>query len=550
MAKRSVKIIPLGGVEEIGKNLTVIEYADDIIVVDCGTIFPSEDMPGVDLVIPDATYLYKNAEKVRGIIITHGHEDHIGAIPYIMKELSVPIYATELTKALIEHKLNEHKMSNIEVVCVQPRSSVRLGSMTVEFIRTNHSFAGAVAIAVHTPLGVIVHTGDFKIDYTPVDNEVCDLNRFAELGSKGVLALMSDSTNALRSGYTMSEVTVGKNIDQYFTESENKRRIIIATFSSNIYRIQQIINCAYKHNRKVCICGRSMVNICNIASKIGTLKIPENTLVDIDKLGNYPPEKIVVITTGSQGEPMSGLTRMANDSHEKLRIAYNDMVIISASPIPGNEKMVSRVINGLYRKGAIVVYEDVHVSGHACKEELKLMITLVKPKYFIPIHGEYRHLREHALIAESLGIPQENIKIPVIGNVIDISRDGIKDSASVQSGSIMVDGAGVGDVGSVVLRDRRLLAMDGLMIVVVAISSDGGLLISGPDIISRGFVYMKESESMIEEARESVRELIERTDLTKGDWMALKANIRNILHDFLWKKTKRNPMILPIVVEI
>ncbi|MBS7263196.1 MAG: ribonuclease J [Eubacteriales bacterium] len=551
MSQKSIRIIPLGGVEEIGKNLTVFEYEDDIIIVDCGTMFPSEDMPGVDLVLPDAAYLYKNADRIRGLFITHGHEDHIGAIPYILRNFVCPVYATELTKALIEFKLKEHMMDDkVKVTCVEPGDRVKAGCFTVEYIHTNHSFAGAAALAIHTPVGVIVHTGDFKIDFTPVDGGPCDLNRFAELGSKGVLALMSDSTNVLRPGYTMSEVTVGKSMEQYFNDAQGRKRIIIATFSSNIHRIQQIIDCAGRHDRKVCICGRSMTNICSIAVKIGKLNLPESMTVDVSNLKSVPPEKLVVITTGSQGEPMSGLSRMANDTHDRLKVGPNDMVIISATPIPGNEKMVSRTINSLCKKGCVVVYEDVHVSGHACKEELKLILSLTKPKYFIPVHGEYRHLMEHAMLAESLKIPHENVFIPAIGTVIELNKSKGKMKETVPSGEILVDGSGIGDVGNVVLRDRRLLAMDGLVIVIITMAAEEGVMLADPDVVSRGFVYMKESEVMISEVKRMVAEYVEGADLSDRDWNALKAGIKSMVHEYLWQQTKRSPMILPVIVEV
>jgi len=548
-----LRIIPLGGVEEIGKNMTVIEYGDDIIVIDCGSIFPKEDLYGIDLVIPDTSYLVKNADKLRGFVITHGHEDHIGAIPYVFKQVNAPIYCTRLTQALIEYKLKEHKMNNVVINCIQPKDSIKLGCFTVEFIKTNHSIAGAVAIAIKTPVGTIIHTGDFKVDFTPVDGAAIDLASFAHYGEKGVLLLMSDSTNVERDGYTMSERNVGAAFDRYFLEGVG-RRIIVATFASNIHRVQQIVNHAERHNRKVCFIGRSMENIARIASELGELVVPPSMTIESDRLEQYPKDKIVVITTGSQGEPMSGLARLASGEYARLKLCEGDMVIISASPIPGNERMVSRVINNLYHLGAIVIYEalaEVHVSGHACKEELKLIFNLTKPRYFMPVHGEYRHLKQHAMLAESVDIPKENIFIAGLGSVLEISHNSARLNGTVASGVIMVDGLGIGDVGSVVLRDRKVLSQDGLIVVCVTISSSDGALLTDPDIISRGFVYVREAEELISEAREVVKKFINGLDDSKiKDWAYAKNGIRTQLRDFLYLKTKRSPMILPMIIEI
>ena len=551
--KAKVKIIPLGGVNEIGKNLTAIEYKNDIVVIDCGLKFPDEDMFGIDLVIPDITYLIKNKEKVSGIFLTHGHEDHIGALPYVLKQLNVPVYGTKLTLGIVETKLKEHGLlSSTELIRVKPRDVIRLNSVSVEFIKTNHSIADSVAIAVHTPLGVVLHTGDFKIDYTPIDGELMDFARFAELGKKGVLVMMADSTNVEKQGYTKSERIVGESLTRIF--GKTKGRIIIATFASNIHRIQQIIDAATVYGRKVAVSGRSMENIINVAIELGYIKVAENTLVPIDAINKYNNDQIVIITTGSQGEPMSALSRMASAEHKKVNIVEGDTIIISATPIPGNEKLVSKIVNQLFKKGAEVIYgsaENIHVSGHACQEELKLMQTLIKPKNFIPVHGEYRHLKQHGELAIKLGLNPKNVVIPEVGNVIEVNRSGIRKSGTVISGQIFVDGLGVGDVGNIVLRDRKHLSQDGILTVVVTLSKDNKTIVAGPDIISRGFVYVRESEGLIDEAREIVRNtLLECEEKNITDWATLKSNVRDELRSYLYEKTKRKPMILPIIMEI
>lgn len=551
--KAKVKIIPLGGVNEIGKNLTAIEYKNDIVVIDCGLKFPDEDMFGIDLVIPDITYLIKNKEKVSGIFLTHGHEDHIGALPYVLKQLNVPVYGTKLTLGIVETKLKEHGLlSSTELIRVKPRDVIRLNSVSVEFIKTNHSIADSVAIAVHTPLGVVLHTGDFKIDYTPIDGELMDFARFAELGKKGVLVMMADSTNVEKQGYTKSERIVGESLTRIF--GKTKGRIIIATFASNIHRIQQIIDAATVYGRKVAVSGRSMENIINVAIELGYIEVAENTLVPIDAINKYNNDQIVIITTGSQGEPMSALSRMASAEHKKVNIVEGDTIIISATPIPGNEKLVSKIVNQLFKKGAEVIYgssENIHVSGHACQEELKLMQTLIKPKNFIPVHGEYRHLKQHGELAIKLGLNPKNVVIPEVGNVIEVNRSGIRKSGTVISGQIFVDGLGVGDVGNIVLRDRKHLSQDGILTVVVTLSKDNKTIVSGPDIISRGFVYVRESEGLIDEAREIVRNtLLECEEKNITDWATLKSNVRDELRSYLYEKTKRKPMILPIIMEI
>ena len=551
--KAKVKIIPLGGVNEIGKNLTAIEYKNDIVVIDCGLKFPDEDMFGIDLVIPDITYLIKNKEKVSGIFLTHGHEDHIGALPYVLKQLNVPVYGTKLTLGIVETKLKEHGLlSSTELIRVQPRDVIRLNSVSVEFIKTNHSIADSVAIAVHTPLGVVLHTGDFKIDYTPIDGELMDFARFAELGKKGVLVMMADSTNVEKQGYTKSERIVGESLTRIF--GKTKGRIIIATFASNIHRIQQIIDAATVYGRKVAVSGRSMENIINVAIELGYIEVAENTLVPIDAINKYNNDQIVIITTGSQGEPMSALSRMASAEHKKVNIVEGDTIIISATPIPGNEKLVSKIVNQLFKKGAEVIYgsaENIHVSGHACQEELKLMQTLIKPKNFIPVHGEYRHLKQHGELAIKLGLNPKNVVIPEVGNVIEVNRSGIRKSGTVISGQIFVDGLGVGDVGNIVLRDRKHLSQDGILTVVVTLSKDNKTIVAGPDIISRGFVYVRESEGLIDEAREIVRNtLLECEEKNITDWATLKSNVRDELRTYLYEKTKRKPMILPIIMEI
>ncbi|HOV69338.1 MAG TPA: ribonuclease J, partial [Clostridia bacterium] len=490
--KKKLRIIPLGGVGEIGKNMTVLEYGEDILIIDCGLTFPKEEMLGIDLVIPDIQYLLANTGKIRGIVITHGHEDHIGAVPYVLKQINPPIYGTRLSLALVEQKLKEHKITNAELNCVNAGDTVKLGAFAVEFLTTSHSIAGSVALAIHTPVGVVFHTGDFKVDYTPVAGEMAAFARFAALGEKGVLLMMSDSTNVEYDGYSMSEKTVGESLDRYFREGADMR-IIVATFASNIHRIQQIVDHAMIYGRKVVLCGRSIVNICNLAMDLGELVIPPGALVDLDNIDKYPKDKVVVITTGSQGEPMSGLARMASNDHNKLKIGAGDLVIISASPIPGNERTISNVINNLFKNGALVIYKalgEVHVSGHAFKEELKLMHRLIKPKFFIPVHGEFRHLKQHALLAESLGMPGGNIVLPELGSVIEVDSDSIAKNGTVPAGAIMIDGLGVGDVGNIVMRDRKHLSQDGLFIIVITMSAESGDLMTEPDIVSRGFVYM------------------------------------------------------------
>ncbi|WP_432401078.1 ribonuclease J [Wukongibacter sp. M2B1] len=548
-----LKIIPLGGLNEIGKNMTAFEFKDEIIVVDCGLSFPEDEMLGIDVVIPDITYLLKNREKVRAIVLTHGHEDHIGALPYVLKKINVPLYGTKLTLGLVENKLKEHRMlSDISMNIVKPKDKINLGKFDVEFIKTSHSIPDSVSLAIKTPLGTVIHTGDFKIDYTPIDGDIIDLHRFAELGREGVLALLADSTNVERPGYTMSERTVGETFENIFRNVD--RRIIVATFASNVHRVQQIINAAYTFGRKVAFSGRSMVNVANAAMDLGYLNVPDGMIIDINDLNKYPDNEIVVITTGSQGEPMAALSRMAASEHRKMDIRPGDIVILSATPIPGNEIKVSNVINLLFEKGAEVIYEslaDVHVSGHACQEELKLIHTLVKPKYFIPVHGEFRHLRHHASLAESLGMSRENIFVTNTGKIIEISEDCAKISGSVDSGNILVDGLGVGDVGNIVLRDRKHLSEDGLMVVVVTISKEDGKVMSGPDIVSRGFVYVRESEDLIDGAKVVVREGLKRCeDNNVREWAVLKATIKDSLRGYLYEKTKRRPMILPIIMEV
>ncbi|QEK12113.1 ribonuclease J [Crassaminicella thermophila] len=548
-----IKVIPLGGLNEIGKNMMAFEYKDDIIVVDCGMSFPEDEMLGIDIVIPDITYLIKNKDKVRGIVLTHGHEDHIGALPYVLKKLNVPVYGTKLTLGLVDNKLKEHKLSsNVHMEVVKPGDIMKLGEFKVEFIRTSHSIADAVCLAIHTSLGTIVHTGDFKIDFTPIDGEPIDFHRLAELGKRGVLLLLADSTNVERQGYTMSERTVGVTLENIFRNAN--KRIIVATFASNVHRVQQIIDAAYKFNRKISVSGRSMVNVVNVAMDLGYLNVPEDMLIDINDINKYPDSEVVIITTGSQGEPMSALSRMASSEHKKLEIQPGDLVILSASPIPGNEKTVARVVNLLFEKGANVIYEslaDVHVSGHACQEELKLMHSLIKPKYFIPVHGEYRHLKQHGQLAESLGMESENIFTIENGQVVEISKEGAKICGNVPAGNILVDGLGVGDVGNIVLRDRKHLSEDGLMVVVVTITKENGQVVSGPDIISRGFVYVRESEVLMDEARAVVRNALQICQANGvREWAALKASIKDSLKGFLYEKTKRSPMILPIIMEV
>lgn len=549
--KKSVKIIPLGGLEQIGMNITAIEYDDSIIVIDCGLAFPEDEMLGIDLVIPDVTYLKENEDKVKGLVITHGHEDHIGSIPYIENEINMPIYATKLTMGLIEHKLKEHNnLNNVRRKVVTHGQIINLGCFRIEFIRTTHSIADAAALAIYTPAGIIIHTGDFKVDFTPVFGDAIDLPRFGELGKKGVLALMADSTNVERPGYTPSEKTVGKTFDNLFEDNKN-HRIIIATFASNVDRVQQIINSAYKYGRKVVVEGRSMVNVIQTASELGYINIPKNTLIEIDQIKNYPDEQVVLITTGSQGENMAALSRIAASIHNKVTIKPGDVVIFSSSPIPGNEKAVFRVINELEMKGAHVVFQDTHVSGHACQEELKLMYALTKPKYAIPVHGEYRHLKRHAELAMEMGIPKDHVKILSTGDVLSISDDTFEVTGKVPAQGIMVDGLGVGDVGNIVLRDRQHLSENGLLVVVVTLERESNQQLAGPDIVSRGFVYVRESENLMDECREVVQEALD-SCLGRGisDWGKIKNTIRDDLSEFLWKKIKRSPMILPIITEV
>lgn len=551
LGHEKVKIIPLGGLEQIGMNITCFEYEDSIIVVDCGLAFPADDMLGVDLVIPDITYLKDNIDKVKGFVITHGHEDHIGALPYVLRDIPVPIYATKLTMGIIEHKLKEHNMMKaVKRKVIKHGQFINLGCFRIEFIKTNHSIADATALAIYTPAGIIIHTGDFKIDYTPVFGERIDLQRFAELGKKGVLALMSDSTNAERPGFTQSERTVGKTFDHIFNEHRNSR-IIVATFASNVDRVQQIIDTAYRYGRKVIVEGRSMVNIITIAQELGYINIPDNTLIDIESMKNYPPEQIVLITTGSQGETMAALSRMAASVHRKVSINPGDTVIFSSTPIPGNEKAVSNIINDLYRQGADVIFQDTHVSGHACQEEIKLIYALTRPKYAIPVHGEYRHLKAHAGLAETMGVEKENIIIMKTGDVLELSDENAKVTGHVQSGAIMIDGLGVGDVGNIVLRDRQMLSQNGLIIVVMTLDKYTNEILSGPDIVSRGFVYVRESEDLMDEARRVVNDALYNC-LSKRctDWGKIKNVVRESLGDFIWKQTKRNPMILPIIMEV
>jgi len=546
-----LKIIPLGGLEEIGMNITAFEYGDSIIVVDCGLSFPADDMLGIDLVIPDVSYLKDNYEKIKGFIITHGHEDHIGALPYVLKEIPAPIYATRLTMGIIEHKLSEHNLlGNIRRKVISFGQYITLNDFRIEFIKTNHSIVDAAALAIYSPAGTIVHTGDFKVDYTPVFGDAIDLQRFAELGKKGVLALMCDSTNAERPGFTASEKTLGPTFDNIFEEHKDTR-IIIATFASNVDRVQQIINSAYKFGRKVVVEGRSMVNIIDTATKLDCLQIPENTLINTEQLKNYPDEKTVIITTGSQGESMAALSRMASSTHRKTSIGPSDTVIFSSHPIPGNEKAVTKVINELLRKGADVIFQDTHVSGHACQEEIKLIYNLVQPKYAIPIHGEYKHLKAQAKLAQSLGVPKENIFLLRSGDVLELDEEAAEVTGKVPVGNIMVDGLGVGDVGNIVLRDRQHLAENGIMIVVLALEKGSNQLMAGPEIISRGFVYVRESDELMDEAQQVVYGAVEKC-LDKGisDWGRIKNCIRDELADFIWKRTKRSPMIMPIIMEI
>jgi len=545
-----LKIIPLGGLEQIGMNITAFEYEDSIVVVDCGLAFPEDDMPGIDLVIPDITYLKENISKVKGFVITHGHEDHIGALPYVLKEVNAPIYSTKLTLALISNKLKEHNLTKTtKLKEVKHGQVINLGDFAIEFIKTNHSIQDASALAIYSPVGIVVHTGDFKVDYTPVFGDAIDLQRFAEIGRKGVLALMCDSTNAERPGFTMSERTVGHVFDNLFNEYKTAR-IIIATFASNVDRVQQIINTAYRFGRKVAVEGRSMVNVITTAAELGYLRVPDQTLIEIDQVKNYPDEQLVLITTGSQGESMAALSRMAANIHKKITIKPNDAIIFSSHPIPGNEKAVSKVINELSMKGAKVIFQDAHVSGHACQEEIKLIYSLVKPKYAIPVHGEYRHLTAQKLVAEELGYSKDNIFILKSGNVLEIDENSATVTGSVHTGAILVDGLGVGDVGNIVLRDRQHLSEDGIMIVVMTLERHSNVVLAGPDIVSRGFVYVRESEDLMDHAREVV-ELALDGCLDKGitDWSKIKAAVKDALSDYIWKRTKRSPMILPIIME-
>ncbi len=546
-----LKIIPLGGLEQIGMNITAFEYEDSIIVVDCGLSFPEDDMLGIDLVIPDVTYLKDNIDKVKGFFITHGHEDHIGAIPYVLRDINVPIYATKLTIGIIDNKLREHNMiSKVKRKVVKYGQHINLGCFRVEFIKTNHSIQDAAALAIYSPAGIVVHTGDFKVDYTPVFGDAIDLQRFGEIGKKGVLALMCDSTNAERPGFTNSERTVGKTFDNIFADHKDTR-IIIATFASNVDRVQQIINSAYKFGRKVVVEGRSMVNIISTATELGYLQIPENTLIDIEQLKNYPDEQTVLITTGSQGESMAALSRMAANLHKKVTIKPGDTIIFSSNPIPGNEKAVSNVINELFMKGAEVIFQDAHVSGHACREEIKLIYSLVKPKYAIPVHGEYKHLKAQASIARELGYDKENIFILSSGNVLELDENEAKVAGQVPVGDILVDGLGVGDVGNIVLRDRQHLAEDGIIIVVMTLESGSGQVLAGPDIVSRGFVYVRGAESLMDEAKQVLDDVMDYCmDRNITDWGKIKTEVKDELSEFVWKKTKRRPMIMPIIMEV
>ncbi len=550
--QNKVQIIPLGGLGEIGKNMTVFRYGDDIILIDAGLMFPEDDMLGIDLVIPDITYLLENKDKVKAIFLTHGHEDHIGALPYVMKHLDVPVYGTALTLGILQGRLRENDVSDENLVTIKPGDRISVGSFKLEFIRVNHSIPDAVSIVIKTPIGVIIHTGDFKFDQTPVDGQVTQFSKFAEYGDAGVLALLADSTNAERPGYTQSEKMVGQTFDDEFRYARN--RIIVATFSSNVHRIQQVVDSAIKYKRKVAVIGRSMINVVNIAMELGYLKIPEGVLIDIDETNNYSANQIVIITTGSQGEPMSALTRMAMNDHKKVGIMPGDTVIISATPIPGNEKLVSRTIDHLYKLGADVIYEKsngVHVSGHASQEEIKLMHNLVRPKYFIPVHGEYRHLIKHANLAKDLGMPKENIVIAENGSVIELTKKNIGINGKITSGKVLVDGLGVGDVGNIVLRDRRQLSQDGIMIVVVTIDRETCHVVSGPDIVSRGFVYVREAEDLMEEVREKVQAALDKCEYNGvSEWSTIKSTIRDSLGRFLYERTRRRPMILPIIMEI
>ena len=550
MNKNKLKVIPLGGLGEVGKNITVFEFGNDIIIVDCGIAFPDDEMLGIDLVLPDIAYLKKNADKIRGIVITHGHEDHIGAIPYVLKEINVPIYASKLALGLIEIKLKEHGLLvATKMETIAQGQIIELGVFKVEFINSCHSIADAMALAIRTPVGVVIHTGDFKIDYTPIHGDVIDLVRFAELGNQGVLLLMSDSTNVEREGYTLSERTVGETFDRIFDDVKN--RIIVATFASNIHRVQQIIDAAVNCNRKVALSGRSMINVVNVALELGYLHAPEKTIIDINEINKYPHDKLMIITTGSQGEPMSALSRMAASTHRQLDIIPGDLVVISATPIPGNEKTVSRVINQLFKKGANVIYNslaEIHVSGHACQEELKLIYNLVKPKFFMPVHGEYRHLKQHAILSHAMGMPKENCFVMDIGNVLELDGKSAKVTGNVPSGKIFVDGLGIGDVGNIVLRDRRLLSQDGLVVIIITIEKESGAIIAEPDIISRGFIYVRESEQLIDQMHKVAVEALGQYD--GKEWATIKMIVKDALKEYLYANVKRNPMIIPVVIEV
>lgn len=552
--KTPIRVIPLGGLNEIGKNMTCIECGNDMIIIDCGLAFPDPDMLGVDIVLPDYSYIEQNIKKLRGLVITHGHEDHIGGVPYFLKRFKTPVYGTRLTIGLIEEKLKEYglsKTANLNVCA--PKKVIRLGCMGVEMIRVNHSIPDAVGLAIHTPAGVLIHTGDFKVDYNPIEGEVIDLARFSELGSRGVLLLMSDSTNAERPGHTMAERMVGESFQRLFNEAGD-RRIVVASFSSNIHRVQQIIDAAVRYQRKVAVSGRSMENVVEKAIELGYLKVPKGILISLDDMSRYPHEKLILITTGSQGEPMSALARMASDDHKKVSITAEDFIIISASPIPGNEKHVTKVVNDLMRLGAKVIYEkmyEVHTSGHACQDELKMMLSLTKPKYFLPVHGEYRHLKRHAELAQTMGIPSSHILIGDIGQVIEISSRGFRVAGTVPSGQVFVDGLGVGDVGSIVIRDRKILSEDGLIVVVASLEKGTQNVVAGPDLISRGFVYVRESEKLLDEATKKVNQVFaacKKDHIT--DWNVIKSNVKDELSFFIYRKTKRSPMILPIIMEI
>ena len=548
--KNKLRIVSLGGVGEIGKNMTVLEYGNDMIVVDCGSIFPDEDLLGVDLVIPDVTYLVENRAKLRGFLITHGHEDHIGATPYVLRQVPAPVYGTRLTLALVDLKLKEHRIPDIQLNVVSPRDTVKLGCFTAEFIHVSHSIAGACAIAITCPAGTVIFSGDFKIDYTPIDGQVTDLQRLAAYGERGVLALLCESTNVEREGYTMSEMKINPTFDRIFRDA--KGRVIAAMFASNIHRMQMVIDNAVSYGRRVCFVGRSMVNVSRLAMELGELQVPDGYMIDIDDIDRYPDDRVLVLTTGSQGEPMAGLTRMAFAEHRKLQIRESDTVVISATPIPGNEKFISRVINQLYRCGAEVVYSalaDVHVSGHACREELKLMHALTRPKYFLPVHGEYRMQWQHAELAESMGMDIHNIVIPELGQVYEMDQESISFGEVVPSGTVLVDGLGIGDVGNVVLRDRKHLSQDGLIIVSMVIDRDRGELLSGPEIISRGFIYVRDNEGVIDDVRDVVRQILATSSLRGADWTTLKNRIKDDLHRYIFEKMKRNPMILPIIMD-